>query len=383
MLTWQMLFPFWRTGAPIKNHYLPANPFFRAAIPPGLLERFRKLPKIDLHRHREGSIRLGTLLELASEIPGLPFRKEELPRLVALQPEDAQTTEVFLGKFGVLRHFYVSKEIIQRTTQEVIEDAAADGVVYLELRVAPAALTAAGAGTYAQALDWVWQASRKAEENAGIQVQLVALMNRHESLAEAARFLELIIERKNDGYCGIDLAGDELHYQGREFIPLFEKARESGLGVSVHAGEWGPAENIQAAILEFRADRIGHGVRVLESPETISLAIGRQIPFEVCLTSNVLSGVAQSLGSHPVGEMMKAGLQVTLNTDDPAIQQTTLSDELALAVSSCGLSSKQVGECMLNAAWAAYLPEPAKAALLQNIQEGWKDILLPDSAAGR
>ena len=354
-----------------------------AAIPRGLLERFRKLPKIDLHRHREGSIRLSTLLDLAAEIPGLPFRKDELPRLVTLQPEDAHTAEVFLGKFGALRHFYVSREIIQRTTREVIEDAAADGVVYLELRVAPAALTAAGAGTYAQVLDWVQQASHKAEEDTGILVQLVALMNRHESLAEASRFVDLIIERKDDGYCGIDLAGDEMHYPGREFIPLFEKARKSGLGMSIHAGEWGPAENIQAAMKEFKADRIGHGVRVLESPETVSLALSRQIPFEVCLTSNVLSGVVQSLDSHPVKEMLKAGLQVTLNTDDPAIQQSTLSDELALAVSSCDLSSKQVGECMLNAARAAYLPEPAKATLVRSLQEGWKDILLPDSAAGQ
>ena len=353
------------------------------AVQPGLLERIRKLPKIDLHRHREGSIRLSTLLELAAEIPGLPFSKEELPHLVTLQLEEVHTADVFLSKFGALRHFYVSKEIIQRTTLEVIEDAAVDGVVHLELRVAPAALTVAGAGSYGQVLDWVQQAVSQAEKETGIQVKLVALMNRHESLAEAARFVDLIIERKEDGYCGIDLAGEEMRYPGSEFVPLFKKARKYGLGASVHAGEWGPAENIQAAILEFQADRIGHGVRVLKSPEIVELARSRQTPFEVCLTSNVLSGVFPGLERHPVKEMLKAGLQVTLNTDDPAIQQTTLTDELALAVSCCGLSVKDAAGCMLNAARAAFLPEAGKETLVRKIQEGWKDILLPDSAASQ
>jgi len=359
---------------------LPANPFFATVTSSDLLERFRKLPKIDLHRHREGSIRLSTLKELVDEIPSLPFSKEELPRLVTLQPDDAHTSDVFLSKFGALRHFYVSKEIIQRTTQEVIEDAAADGVVYLELRVAPAALTAVGAGSYSQVLDWVQQAARNAEQNTSIQVELVGLMNRHESLADAARFVDLIIERKDDGYCGIDLAGDEVRNPGKEFIPLFEKARQNGLGVCVHAGEWGSAENVQKAILEFHADRIGHGIHVLDSPAAINLAKTRKVPFEICLTSNVLSGVFPGLESHPVKEMLKAGLQVTLNSDDPAIQQTTLSDELSLAVMLCGLSMQDIAGCMLNAADSAFLTKGAKEILFQRIQAGWKDALTPDSA---
>ncbi len=358
---------------------MPVNPFFEDALEPGLLSALRILPKVDLHRHREGSIRLSTLLELTAEIPGLPFSREELPRLVTLQPEDARTPDVFLGKFGAIRNFYISKEIIQRTTLEVIEDAAADGVVYLELRVAPAALTAAGAGTYSEVLNWVNQSARQAEKETGIQVQLVALMNRHESLAEAARFIDLIIERKGDGMCGLDLAGDEVRYPGTEFIPLFEKARQHGLGVCVHAGEWGPGENVQAAILEFQADRIGHGTHVLDSEAVTGLARSKQTPFEVCLTSNVMSGVVYSLESHPVREMLNAGLQVTLNTDDPAIQQTTLSDELALAITSCGFSLQEIARCMLNAAGAAFLPANEKATLVRKIQEGWKDFLLLDS----
>ena len=378
----QKWYPSWITGAPINSQHLPASPFFGDAAPPGLLERFRKLPKIDLHRHREGSIRLSTLLELADEIPGLPFSKQELPRLVTLQPEEERTPDVFLSKFGALRYFYVSKDIIQRTTVEVIKDAAADGVVYLELRIAPAALTAAGAGTYTQVLDWVQQAVNQAELEAGIKVQLVALMNRHESLAEAARFVDIIIERKGDGVCGIDLAGDEVRFPGTEFIPLFDKARQNGLGVCVHSGEWGPAENVQTAILDFQADRIGHGIHVLESETVTGLARSKQNPFEVCLTSNVLSGVFPTLQSHPAKAMLNTGLRVTLNTDDPAIQQTTLTDELALAVRCCGFSQKDVALCMQNAAGAAFLPGNEKEVLVREIQKGWKDILLLDSYSG-
>lgn len=337
------------------------------------MQTFQQRPKIDLHRHREGAIRLATLLELAPDIPGLPFSQKELAAQVILQPDEARSASVFLSKFVALRYFYLSKEIINRTTVEVIEDAAADNIVYLELRVSPTALTAAGAGKYTDVLDWLQLAAQQAARENNIQVQLVVLMNRHESFAEAARFVDAIIERKQSGYCGIDLAGDETRFTGTEFIPLFTKAKKSGLRLCVHAGEWGPAANVSTAILDFQADRIGHGCRVLEDSAVIHLAKAHAIPFEVCLTSNVLSGVVTDLEKHPVRSMLDAGLQVTLNTDDPAMQQTNLTTECALAVSQAGLTNKDVAQCMLNAARAAFLPE--KVHLVKQITDGWADIL--------
>ncbi len=347
------------------------------SVPASLVENFRNRPKIDLHRHREGSIRLSTLLELAPSIPDFPYSPEELANMVQIQPSDEHSVAVFLSKFGLLRRFYISKEIIQRTTIEVIEDAARDNVIYLELRISPTALSAAGAGSYAQVLDWVQQAVEQCTQANPIQVQLIALLNRHEPLSEAEKIVDLVIERKDAGFCGVDLAGNEAAFTGEEFLPLFTRIKQNGLHVSVHAGEWGPPSNVAHAIHDFQADRIGHGCRILEDEKVVRLARDKHIPFEVCLSSNVLSGVVNGLENHPLKNMMEAGLLVTINTDDPAIQQTTLSMECALAATSAGLTMQQVAQTMFNAAQAAFLPDLERTRLSAQITAGWQDVF-PD-----
>jgi adenosine deaminase len=352
------------------------TPLF-GAIPGDFLDDFRRRPKIDLHRHREGAIRLSTLLELAPSIPNFPYTRDELIRHVQIQPEDAHTSSVFLSKFGLLRQFYISKEIIQRTTIEVLEDAAADHVIYLELRISPTALSAAGAGNYSQVLEWVQQAALPYTKHLNLQVQFIVLMNRHESLNEAARIVDLVIERRGEGYCGIDLAGDEAVFSGEAFIPLFTKVKKSGLHLTVHAGEWGSAENVLTAIQGFGAERIGHGCHTIDNPVISKLAREQHIPFEVCLSSNYLSGVVDTLSHHPVQKMLAEGLQVTINTDDPSIQQTSLSLECVLALCQGNLTRNQIAQCMLTAAHAAFLPQNEKAILIERITQGWQDILYP------
>ncbi len=346
-------------------------------IPGDLLDDFFRRPKIDLHRHREGAIRLATLLELAPSIPNLAYTRDEIIRMVQIQPEDAHTSSAFLSKFGLLRQFYVSKEIIQRTTVEVLEDAAVDHVIYLELRISPTALSAAGAGNYSQVLEWVQQAALPYAKQLNLQVQFIVLINRHESLNEAARIVDLVIERKSEGYCGIDLAGDEAAFSGEAFIPLFAKVKKSGLHLTAHAGEWGPAENIQIAIHEFGAERIGHGCHIIDNPAVSEFAREQNIPFEVCLSSNYLSGAVNNLSHHPVQKMLAEGLQVTINTDDPSIQQTSLSLECALALYQRNLTRYQIAQCMIAAAHASFLSQNEKFILAERIAQGWQDILSP------
>jgi adenosine deaminase len=357
------------------------NSFFNSSlfglIPSNLLDDFKRRPKIDLHRHREGAIRVSTLLELAPSIPNLPFTRDEIIRQVQIQPEDAHTSTVFLSKFGLLRQFYISKEIIQRTTLEVLEDAASDHVIYMELRISPTALSAAGAGNYSQVLDLVQQAALPYARQLNMQVQFIVLMNRHESLREAEKIIDLVMERSSEGYCGIDLAGDEAAFSGEAFIPLFRKVKQNGMHLTVHSGEWGPAENVRIAIQEFGAERIGHGCHTLEDPHVAKLARDQHIPFEVCLSSNILSGVVNDLSHHPIQKMLTDGLQVTLNTDDPSIQQTSLSLECALGVSKANITKLQVAQCMLTATHAAFLTQDEQALLAKQIAQGWQDILYP------
>jgi adenosine deaminase len=292
------------------------------------LKEFQRLPKVDLHRHLEGSLRLETLRELA---PSFHLDPASLAAQVQMQPGDAHDFATFLSKFPALRQFYQSPEIIMRLTAEAVADAALDGVHYLELRFTPVALSRARGFAPGEVMDWVIAAAEWASAAQGITTRLIASVNRHESPALAEEVARLAAERKERGIVALDLAGNEADYPAEPFIDIFRQARACGLKTTVHAGEWGGPENVIEAIEKLGADRIAHGVRVLEDPCAVALARERQTPFEVCLTSNYQTGVCSSLQAHPFLKMLQAGLNVTLNTDDPSISNVTLSSEYRTA----------------------------------------------------
>jgi adenosine deaminase len=140
------------------------------------------------------------------------------------------------------------------------------------------------------------------------------------------------------------------------------------LNVTLHAGEWGSVENIREAIEVFQADRIGHGVRVLESPAVSALAAERGIPFEVCLSSNIHSGIFPSRADHPFRRMLAAGINASLHSDDPSISGITLADEYLFALQDQQLTRSQLEQSVLSAAQAAFLPQAEKQALLRRLR---------------
>lgn len=326
---------------------------------------YKDLPKVDLHRHLEGSVRLTTLLEVGRRM-GLPIPGTgKLRELVQVGEEDHLSFENFLSKFQTLRLFYRSPEVIDRITRETITDAAADNVRHLEIRFTPVALSRAESFPLADVMDWVVDAAREASTQYGITTRLIASVNRQESLELATEVAILAAERIERGIVGLDLAGNEAGHSGMSFLGIFKEARQAGLKITIHAGEWGGAENVLNAIQYLGADRIGHGVRVLENPDVTALARERQIPFETCVTSNYQSGVVPSLLAHPLLRMIKLGLNVTINTDDPSISQITLSDEYQLACETMGLSFEDLHERIYAAAQASFLPDAEKLALMQ------------------
>jgi adenosine deaminase len=335
---------------------------------------YHLLPKIDLHRHLEGSLRLRTILEVArSQGITVPRGTAELSPLVQVQGGEPNTYQNFLAKFNTLRMFYRSPEIIHRVTREAVEDAAQDNVRYLELRFTPVALSRAERFPLGEVMDWVSASARKAADEFGIKVGLIASVNRHESVELAEQVSWLAADRKNRSFLGLDLAGNEAEFRAAEFLGVIREARQSGLHLTIHAGEWGGAENVREAIELLGAERIGHGVRVMEDLETAALARERGLPFEVCLTSNQQTGVVKSLQTHPLIKMITAGINVTLGTDDPSISQITLSDEYRRACDDLGLSRTILKERILAAAQASFLPEQERKDLVSEIQ---KDLIL-------
>jgi adenosine deaminase len=331
-------------------------------------EHYHSLPKVELHRHMEGSLRLKTLREIG-QAHGIPMPGTgELRELVSIAEDDTLTFENFLSKFQTLRMFYRSPEVIHRITREAIEDAAADNVRYLELRFTPVALSRVERFPLADVIDWVLQAGKAAAAQYRVQTRYIVSVNRQEGPDIAAEVARLAAERLSRGIVGIDLAGNEAEYSGLDFEGVFREARQSGLKITIHAGEWGGPQNVADAIAVLGAERIGHGVRVMEDPNAVALAFERGTAFEVCITSNHQSGVVPALGDHPLLPMHQAGLNVTLNTDDPSISQITLGNEYRLACEELGLTQAGLRERVLAAAEASFLSDIEKEYLVEKLE---------------
>jgi adenosine deaminase len=341
-------------------------------------EFYHSLPKVELHRHLEGSLRLSTLQEIANEYDSAFPGGENLRPLVQVLQSDPHTSENFLSKFEVLRDFYLSPEIIMRITEEAIADAAADNVRYLELRFTPAALSKAAGFQLGEVLDWVIEGVKKAQIKYQVATGLLVSVNRHESLELAERIAIEAVDRINSGVVGLDLAGDEAHFPAAPFEPVFREARQDGLKTTIHAGEWGSARNIVEAIELFQADRIGHGVRVMEDPNAVAAAREFGTSFEVCPTSNYQSGVVADLAQHPVQQMIESGLNVTINTDDPGISQITLSDEYAQVCERIGMSLETLQGRIIAAARAAFLPAEERETLAASLEQQLDKTAIPD-----
>ncbi|MCE1252683.1 MAG: adenosine deaminase [Anaerolineae bacterium] len=328
---------------------------------------FKLFPKVELHRHLEGSLRLSTLNDIVHQF-NLPFSAAELQHLVQMQPDDTFSMQNFLSKFQNLRGFYLSPEIIRRIAYETIADAARDGIRYIEVMFTPAALARTRSYPLNEVIEWVLFSAQQASHDYHLPTRFIISFNRHESPDLAAYVTELAIQYRQHGIVAINLAGNEAEYPASPFRQIFTHARNNDLGVTIHAGEWNNAANIRDAILDYNADRIGHGIHILEDPQLVKLARDRQTPFEVCLTSNLQTGAVTEIGNHPIKQMLDAGLNVTLNTDDPAISGITLSGELQIAHEKLGLSFNQLTRLTLAAVENSFLSPVEKQNLLSGLK---------------
>lgn len=338
-------------------------------VPSTVQAIYQRYPKVDLHRHLEGSLRVETLMDIArTHGITLPLRPD-LRAMVQMQPDDPLTFTTFLSKFQILRLFYLSPEIIQRVTYEAVQDAAKDQIRYLEMRFTPVALSNLQRFYLADVMDWVAESAARASQDCGIQTRLIVSVNRHEPVQLAEKVAQLGIERREKGIVGLDLAGNEAMFPADPFRQLFQSARAAGMHITIHAGEWNGPENVRQAIEDFGADRIGHGVRIMGDDHVVARARERGTAFDVCITSNYQTGVVPVIKDHPLPRMLAAGLNATINTDDPSISAITLSNEYRLAVEELGLSAEMLKERIVAAARASFLPPEEKEALAQSLAD--------------
>lgn len=331
-----------------------------------LRTKLSALPKVELHRHLEGSLRLETLVEIARnyhlDLPS--YDLETLRPYVQVMKGDSPNFVAYLEKFKLLRRFYVSPDLIARIVSECIADAAADNIKYLELRFNPVALSKLRGFALEQVVLWVAEATEQAQRDRDIKVKLIVQIGRDESTSMARRIAEIAVAARDKGVVGLDLAGDELTYPATPFIEVFRWAKSQGLHITIHAGEVGPAANVREAVEQIGAERIGHGIRAAEDPALVPLLAERGVTLEMCPTSNLHTGAIATLSEYPLRHYLEQDVRVTINTDDPGISNTFLTDEYLLAIQHMEIDFQAIRQTILHAAAASFLPESEQRELV-------------------
>ena len=336
--------------------------------------KLRQLPKAELHCHLDGSVRPTTLLDLGREarVQMPKHTPEELAEFMRV--DDARTLEDYLRRFDVTVSVMQTEEALERIAYELAEDAAGDGVRYIEVRNAPILNVVQGL-TLVQAIEAPLRGLRRAEKEFGIIGRFIVCALRNFTPEDSLAMAQLAVEFKNEGVVAFDLAGPEKGNPAARHVEAFRYAREHNLAVTVHAGEGDGAESVREAVQICGANRIGHGTRLIEDPELTQYVNDRRIALEICLTSNVQTRVADSYEAHPLREYFDRGLNVTLNTDNRLMSGTTLTDEYVHAAEHLGFTVDELAGIALNGFESAFLPWEERVMLIEEASDRIEELI--------
>ena len=326
-----------------------------------------KLPLTDIHRHLDGNIRAQTILDLGRQF-NLALPADDLESLRPhVQVTEAQPDLVsFLQKLDWGVKVLGDLDACRRVALENVEDAARAGIHYAELRFSPGYMAMNHNLPVAGVVEAVIDGIRAGCEQHDIEVRLIGIMSRTFGEEACLRELEGLLAHR-DGITAVDLAGDELGFPGSEFLSHFNRARDAGFRVTVHAGEAAGPESIWQAIRELGAERIGHGVKAIEDAALMDFLAEHRIGIESCLTSNIQTSTVSSLARHPLKRFLQHGILATINTDDPAVQGIELAHEYHSAAPDAGLSREEIHQAQENGLTIAFLSEQEKAAIRQKV----------------
>jgi adenosine deaminase len=321
-------------------------------------------PLIDLHRHLDGSVRLQTILDLGRQhnIPLPAWTEEELrPHVVVLEPHPGLMA--FLAKFQWMIAVLADYDACRRVAYENVEDASREGIRYIELRFSPCFMASHHHLDPSRVVEAVIEGVRQGEKDFGVRVNLIGILTRTFGPVLANRELRALLDHKEQ-IVALDLAGDEGCKPAGLFVEHFEKGRDAGWQVTVHAGEAAGPESIVEAVEKLGATRIGHAVRAVDDPRVMDMLRERRIGIEANLTSNVQTSTVPDFSSHPLRRFLDEGLLATINTDDPGISGIDLAHELEVAAPAAGLTPSHVDQALRNAWEIAFLEAEEKRKLI-------------------
>jgi aminodeoxyfutalosine deaminase len=325
----------------------------------------RRLPKAELHLHLEGTVTPETLVELSRRHDGALLSLEEA-RAIYQYKDFAGFLMAFKAVTGLLRtpHDY---ELI---TYRMLQRLAAQGVAHAEVYVAVGVVYYWDRIEFEPLFEAIERARTQAERDFGITAYWIFDAVRQFGAEAAERVFRKAAEMRTDheSIVGIGIGGDERQTGADIFRDLYAEARDAGLRLTVHAGESCGPESIWAAI-NIGAERIGHGLTAIHDSELMAVLAERQIPVEICITSNLRTGCCTPSTTHPVRRYFDAGLMITLNSDDPAMFGSDLESEYALARTDFAFTDEQLRELAANSVEASFLPAEPKVDLLRRIEQ--------------
>jgi adenosine deaminase len=330
-------------------------------------EVIRRLPKAELHQHLDGSVRPETAVELAADI-GMSLTLEEASRRM-VGPERCADQAELLTFFDLPIALLQTASALERAAAELVEDLAADGIRYAEVRWAPRLHLERGLSV-AAVIDAVATGVARAStaSTAPLVTLIVTAMRSHPPAANAE--LARTAGEIGGSVVGFDLAGPEAEWPAPPHAIAFVAAREAGLALTAHAGEVSGANRVQE-VLEFGVRRVAHGVTAIEDPALVDLLRARDVTLDLCPTSNVQAGIAPSLAEHPLAALHRAGVSVTVSTDDRTVTGITLSEELARSADALDLSTEELSAIALNGFERAFAPPSEVAQLHAEARDAW------------
>ena len=328
-----------------------------------LVDYIRAMPKVELHIHLEGSVQPHTLFDLAQRHHiALPVSNvSELATWYTFRDFNH-----FLDIFTKICECLRTPEDFTRITYEYGQSMARQNIRYAEVTWTPYTHVYQFSDIPWDDLLAAIEAGReRARRDFGVDMRWIPDIARcFADTADPVVDWLLSDEAHAAGVVALGLGGPEVGYPPELFKSAFEKALTGGLHSNPHAGETVGPESVWGAIRALKAERIGHGVRAIEDPALIAYLVEQQLPLEVNPTSNLCLRVYPSYQDHPLRQLIETGVSVTINSDDPALFNTTLNDEYLHAVQDCGLSISQLEHAALNAVRASYLPAGEKQAML-------------------
>jgi adenosine deaminase len=313
-----------------------------------------------------------------------PSTMAELSRLAGLAAPDPRIFADFDGFqaiYRAARACVTRREHLQRLIWEVIEDAAADGVVWIQPHFDPYAY--ADFGSAEEVLELALAAGYQAGVRHGVRFGLTLAAMRHHGPDVAATLARFAARHAGRGVHAFGLAGDEAVCATEPFADAFAIARDAGLTAAPHAGEMAGPASVRASVQLLGATRIAHGIRAIEDPDTVDLLRARQVSLDLCLTSNQALGIVPDLSEHPVGALLDAGIACTLGADDPLLFGTGLLGEYEIARSHLGMTDQQLASIARTSITTSDAPPELIVDAAHRIDEWLADSTAPDSQVDR